>query len=365
MAKDYYEVLGVDRDASDDAIKKAYRRLAHRHHPDKNPDNPAAEERFKEVTQAYEVLSDPAKRKKYDRFGHLGGGAGFAGAPGEGFAQNVGDVFSEIFGDFFGRREKRGRERGRDRVLELKVDFHTAAEGGEGEVEVQRSKRCDACSGTGAAPGSAPQICYACGGSGEIRVQQGLLSVAKKCTYCRGRGRIITKPCTSCDGSGASSRPATLKVRIPAGADDDTVLRYAGEGEPGQNGGPAGDLKITLKVEPHPFFKRRGADLLCDVPISVADAALGAQIEVPTLDGKVRMKIPPGTQSGKVFRLRGKGLPSLEHHEHGDQHVTVIVETPHPLSDKEAALVAKLKDLEADDHYPLRAAFRHHLKPDP
>ena len=359
MPRDYYEVLGIGREATDAAIKKAYRKLAHRLHPDKNPNDPTAEERFKEVSQAYDVLSDPEKRRRYDRFGRAG--PGFGDFRSSGFTQNVGDVFSEIFGDFFGRREGRSRERGRDRVVSLTVDFHTAVLGGEREIDVPRSRRCETCSGTGAAPGSAPQVCYACGGSGEIRVQQGLLSVSKKCSYCRGRGKTIARPCSACAGSGYLQRQATLKVHIPAGTDDETALRYAGEGEPGPVGAEPGDLKVTIKVEPHRVFKRDGADLHCEVPITLVEATLGAQIEVPTLDGKVRMKVPPGTQSGKVFRLRGKGVPDMEGHSRGDQHVTVVVETPRDLSEHERALVDKLKELDIDAHYPLKAAFRNRV----
>jgi molecular chaperone DnaJ len=360
LPRDYYEVLGISRDASEAALKKAYRKLAHRLHPDKNPDDPTAEERFKEVTHAYDVLSDPEKRRRYDRFGHAAfdRGAGPGDFNAAGFAQNVGDVFSEIFGDFFGKKSGRRQARGRDRVFTIEVDFRTAVFGGEREIEVPRAKRCEVCYGTGASPGSAPQVCYACGGSGEIRVQQGLLSVSKKCSYCRGRGKIIAKPCGGCAGSGFFEHHTMLKVHVPAGADDETVLRYAGEGEPGQQGGTPGDLKIAIKVQPHPFFKRDGSDLHCEVPITVVDAALGAQVEVPTLDGKVRMKIPSGTQSGKVFRLRGKGVPDLEGRGRGDQHVAVVVETPRELSDSERALLEKLNELESDAHYPQRAAFR-------
>ncbi len=354
MARDYYEVLGVGRDATDAALKKAYHKLAHRYHPDKNPGNSASEEQFKEVTEAYEVLSDSERRRQYDRFGarfqDFKGGAGFA--------NNVGDVFSEIFSDFFGRKNERVRKKGRDRIFPLTIDLMTALKGGERELTVPRAMRCEACTGTGAAPGSAPQVCYACGGSGEIRVQQGLLSVSKKCSYCRGRGKIISKPCGVCEGHGHIERETVLKVRIPPGADDDTVLRYAGEGEPGDHGGAAGDLKVTLRVAPHPVFRREGTDLFCDVPVTITEAALGAQIEVPTLDGKVRMKVPAGTQSGRVFRLRGKGVATSENTDAGDEHVTVVVETPHALSEKARELLQALGELEEPASYPLRTAFR-------
>ncbi len=357
--RDFYEILSVPRSASADEIKKAYRRLAHEYHPDKNPGDAAAEERFKEASQAYEVLSNPKHRKKYDRFG----AAAFGGIPGWGdfraSGQSVGDVFSEIFGDFFGRKRRNERERGRDRTYTLRLDFKTAALGGERSIEVPRNERCNPCSGTGSKPGSSPQICHACGGSGEIRLQQGVLSVSKKCTYCRGRGKIITKPCQHCDGAGTTERVAQLRVRIPAGAGNETTLRYAGCGEPGHGGGPPGDLRVVLEVQPHPLFARDGADLHCELPITLVDAALGAQIEVPTLDGRVRMTVPPGTQSGSVFRLRGKGVPRLSGGGRGDQHVTVIVETPQELDKKERAIIEKLRVIDGALHYPNGAAFSH------
>jgi molecular chaperone DnaJ len=354
--RDFYETLGVTRNATPEEIKKAYRRLAHRYHPDKNPDEATAEERFKEVSHAYEVLSDPAARKKYDRFGPAAfkqGGGSHGHRPG-----GFGDVFSEIFGDFLGRKQPRRRSKGRDRVFKLKVDFRTAVFGGEETIEVPRNERCMACTGTGSQPGTSPQICHACGGSGEIRVQQGVLSVAKKCTYCGARGKIITKPCQTCGGSGRVERFAQLRVRIPAGADAETILRYGGEGEPAPGGGPPGDLRVVLAVESHPIFERNGSDLSCTLPISFADAALGAQLDVPTLDGGVRMTVPAGTQSGSVFRLRGKGAPHLKGQGRGDQHVTVVVETPQHLGNEERDLLEQLRQRESDDQYPRRADVR-------
>jgi molecular chaperone DnaJ len=352
--RDLYEVLGVARDASADEIKKAYRRLAHKYHPDKNPE-PAAEERFKEASMAYEVLSDPDKRKKYDRLGAAAFGGARGPGPG-GVPPNFGDVFSEIFGDFFGRRDKREKKRGRDRAYSLAVDFRTAVFGGERLIDVMRTQPCRDCGGTGAEPGTAPQLCHACGGSGELKVQQGLFSVTKRCAYCKGRGRIIRKKCKNCEGAGIIDRKAQLKVHVPAGAGEGTVVRYAGEGEPGLNGGSAGDLRVVLRVEPHPIFKRDGADIQIELPVSFRDAVLGAQLVVPTLDGKVKMQLPPGTQSGRVFRLRGKGAPRLDGGERGDQHVTVVVETPQ-LREHERRLVDALANLDDDDHLPRRAAF--------
>ncbi|MFC1610173.1 molecular chaperone DnaJ [Myxococcota bacterium] len=351
--RDFYDVLGVDRDATKKEIKQAYHRLAHKFHPDKNPDDRAAEDRFKEATRAYDVLSNPDKRRKYDRLGPTGfqdGGQDFR----SGFS-GFGDVFSEIFGDFFGRKHSGVGKRGRDRTYTLDIEFHTAVLGGEHTIEVSRASRCKHCSGTGSHPGSSPQICHACGGSGEIRVQQGLLSVSKKCTYCRGKGKIITKPCKDCDGRGHIERKTDLRVRIPPGSDEDTVLRYAGEGEPGTNGGRSGDLRILLNVESHPVLTRDGPDLLCEVPVTFVEAALGAQIEVPTLDGRVRMRLPPGTQSGHIFRLRGKGVPRASD-EHGDQHVTVKVEIPTALNESQRQAIETLRQLD-DQHYPERKAF--------
>ncbi len=353
---DYYEVLGVARDATPDEIKTAYRRLAHRYHPDKNPDDKVGEERFKEASRAYEVLSDPPKRAKYDRHGP----GAFAGARGEdyaGFGRNVSDLFGEIFSDFFSRREKRGRARGRDRLYTLDIDFVTAVFGGEHVLEVTRHEPCETCSGTGARPGSLPQICRACGGSGQVRVQQGLLSVSKRCTYCRGRGKLISKACEVCAGKGDLARPAQLKVKIPRGAHDDTVLRYAREGEPGVGGGPAGDLRVLLRVKPHPIFTREGDDIHCQLPLTLAEAVLGGSVEVPTVDGRVRMKVPPGTQPGHTFRLRGKGAPRLHERGRGDQKVTVSVEVPRELSERERALWEELRQLDDGQHYPGRTAF--------
>ena len=356
--RDFYEVLSVSRDATPADIKKAYRRLAQQYHPDKNPGNKNAEERFKEASHAYDILGDDNKRQRYDRFGAAGveGGASGADAFGRGFKQNVGDVFGEIFGDIFGRRTSRGQLRGKDRTLTISIDFATAMRGGEQQVTVMRTQRCSPCSGTGAKPGTVPQLCQACSGRGELRAQQGMLSVNKRCTYCRGRGKIIAEPCQTCNGGGAVEQPTQQQVKIPVGAANGLVLRYAGAGLPGQGGGPPGDLCITLQVGPHPAFRREGDDLYCDVPITVAEAALGGQVDVPTLDGRVRMKVPPGTQSGRVLRLRGKGVPRAAQSA-GDLHITVVIETPQSLSETDRSLLAALTQLDDETHYPLRAAL--------
>jgi molecular chaperone DnaJ len=351
--RDLYEVLGVNRGASASEIKRAYRKLAHKLHPDKNPGDKTSEDRFKEISVAYEILSDDDKRRKYDRMGAAGVGMGEGAG-----AQNFGDVFSELFGDFFaGRRAKSSKERGKDRRYTLEVDWRTAIFGGERTLEVTRQSRCVSCSGTGVKPGTAPQICHACGGGGEIRVQQGLFSVGKKCNYCRGRGRIITHPCVACGGEATVSKQASLTVRIPPGADEGTTLRYPGEGEAGRDGGPSGDLRVVLAVKPHAVFRREGADIHVELPVSFREAALGAQVEVPTIDGRVRMRVPPGTQNGRVFRLRGKGAPRLEADGRGDQHVTIVVEVPEQLSDDARATLEKLEALDDKKHLPRRAAL--------
>jgi molecular chaperone DnaJ len=365
MMKDFYNILGVAKDASQDAIKKAYRRLAHKYHPDKNPGNKQAEEKFKEVNQAYEVLGDVERRKKFDR-GDTFTPEDFAHAAPGSFRGNFSDLFGDLFGDFFGgggsrRPQPSMQTRGADRLYHLNVDFRTAVFGGEKIIDVMRNQRCGTCAGTGAKPGSTPQICHACGGAGEIRVQQGFFAVNKRCTYCKGRGKIISSPCPTCHSSGTTEQYAKLKVRIPEGADSGLTLRYAGEGEPGVDEGPAGDLLIVLAVGQHDIFRREGNDILCDVPITFALAALGGQIDVPTLDGKVRMKVPPGTQTGKVFRLRGKGVPSSS--GRGDQHVTVAVETPQHLSHEVKAALEVLRAAETDPKlYPAHTAFTRKLR---
>lgn len=301
-------------------------------------------------------MSDEDRRRRYDRLGAASvgvGGEGQQAGPGPHF----GDVFSELFGDLWGRRDKRAQRRGRDRSYTLAVDFRTAVFGGERTLDVLRTTSCDPCRGTGARPGSAPQLCQTCGGSGEIKVQQGLFTVSKRCTHCRGRGRIITHPCSTCSGTGSVEKRTHLKVRVPAGAAEGTVVRYADEGEPGVNGGPPGDLRVVLAVEPHPIFRREGADIHIELPVSFREAALGAQVEVPTLDGRVRMRLPAGTQTGRVFRLRGKGAPRLRGGERGDQHVTVLVETPQELSEQERRAIDALGALEHPRHLPRRAAF--------
>ena len=355
--KDYYLVLGVGREADERAIKSAYRRLALQYHPDKNPDDPTAAALFREATEAYEILGDHSKRTHYDRFGVTGEGAFGAGF---GFASgSVGDIFGDIFSDIFGGKTKtKGRDPGRDLRYNLELSFEEAAFGVEKKIVVPRWKSCMTCVGTGAKPGSAPQFCQACGGSGEIRVQQGFFSVAKTCGYCKGRGRVIREPCADCQGVGRSRVESEFTVKIPPGADENTVLKFTGEGEPSPNTGAAGDLRVNLTIKAHPLFERAGEHLTCRVPISFTQAALGTALEVPTLDGRVRMKVPPGTQSGRVFRLKGKGLPTKESRGgRGDQLVTVHVEVPLELSERQKQLIRELEEIATPESNPEQKSF--------
>jgi len=353
---DFYDILGVDRGVSVSDLKKAYRKLALQYHPDKNPGDAAAEEKFKQASEAYEVLSDPKKRRQYDQYGSSGVSGSSYGAPG---GPGFGEMFSDMFGDLFSRgRRGRGQQRGQDRVYTLSVEFRVAVLGGEKVVDISRSVNCDACSGNGAAPGSKSQVCHACGGSGELRVQQGLYSVSKRCTYCRATGRIIKNPCTSCQGKGRKDQPTRLNVRIPPGSDKGTTIRYAREGEMPQGHGVPGDLRIILDVAQHPVFRREAFDLHCDLPVTLVTAAVGGQVDVPTIDGKVRMKIPAGTQNDSVVRMRGKGVPDGSSGKRGDQHVHVVVEVPSKLTTAEKRIVQALDSFDDAKHYPIREKFR-------
>ncbi|MCG0277563.1 MAG: molecular chaperone DnaJ [Thermanaeromonas sp.] len=351
--RDYYEVLGVSRDASAEEIKKAYRRLARQYHPDLNPGNKEAEEKFKEVQEAYEVLSDPEKRARYDQFGHAGLGADGAG-PGPDFGGfdfgtasadfgTFGDLFDMFFGDPFGTRRRAGPQRGADVRLDLDISFEEAAFGTEKEVGVPRLERCPDCGGSGAAPGTYPVDCPTCQGTGQVRYSQrtplGHFQTIRTCPQCRGTGTIITSPCKTCRGRGQVQRTRKIKVKIPPGVDTGARLRLAGEGEAGERGGPPGDLYVYINVRPHPIFRREGFDVICEIPVSMVQAALGDEIEVPTLDGKVRLKIPEGTQSGTSFRLKGKGIPRLNGTGRGDQHVVVRVLTPRNLTEKQKEIL--------------------------
>lgn len=347
VKRDYYEVLGVSRDASPEEIKKAYRKLARQYHPDANPGDKTAEERFKEIAEAYEVLSDPEKRANYDRFGHAGvNGQGFGGF-GEGFGGFGTDFggFGDLFDIFFGgaTRARRGPQKGADVRVDLEISFKEAAFGVEKDIRVMRVEECDHCGGTGAAPGSAPKKCPVCQGTGQVQFSQstpfGRIMQTHTCDRCRGTGRIIEKPCGACNGSGLVRRPRTIHVKIPAGVDTGTRLRVPGEGEAGLRGGPRGDLYVYISVRPHRFFRREGNDVICEVPISFAQAALGDEIEVPTLDGTAKIRVPEGTQHGTEFRLRGKGIPDLNGYGRGDQFVRVKVVTPTRLSERQKQLL--------------------------
>ncbi len=349
MAKrDYYEVLGVSKTATADEIKKAYRRLAMKYHPDRNKDeSEATGEKFKEAKEAYEVLKDDDKRAAYDRFGH-DGLKGSAGGPGGGFgAEGFGDIFGDVFGDIFGGGRRGGGPqvfRGADLGYELKLDLETAVAGDTVTIDVPTQVACDSCGGSGAKKGSEPVTCSTCGGAGQVRMQQGFFSIQQTCPACKGAGTTIADPCMDCHGRGRVRKTRTLSVKVPAGVDDGDRIRLSGEGEAGRNGGPAGDLYVEIRVKPHRIFEREGANLSCEVPVSVATATLGGEVELPTLDGHVSLKIPAGTQSGKTFRLRGKGVTTVRDPRRGDLFAQVAVETPVNLTAEQKELLEKFDE---------------------
>ena len=366
MAKrDYYEVLGVPRGASSDDLKKAYRRLALQHHPDRNPEDAEAEELFKEASEAYAVLSDPDKRGQYDRFGHqgvgMGGPGGFPGADFQGFADIFGDLFGDLFGGARGGRRGRG-QRGADLRYNLELDLADLLEGTEEQIEVPRMVRCETCSGSGARAGTSPERCPRCQGSGQAIYQQGLFRISRPCDGCGASGWVVSDPCQTCRGRGRIEGRKSLNVRIPAGIDDGMRLRVAGEGEAGIAGGPPGDLFVVVQVRPHPFFTRDGADLACEVPISFVQAVLGTEIEVPTLEGRVSLRVPEGTQNGKVMRLRGKGLPGLRSSERGDQYVRIFVEVPTRLSGEQREILERFAELSGEEVSPVTKGFLEKLR---
>jgi molecular chaperone DnaJ len=367
MKRDYYEVLGVSRSASDDDIKKAYRRLALKFHPDRNPDDgPAAEERFKEISEAYQVLADAERRSLYDRFGHAAFEQG--GGPGAGFDFSAGfeDIIGDLFGDFFGTgrgRGGRGRaRRGQDLRYELEISFEEAAFGCDKTVSIPRLSACETCGGRGAKPGTSPRTCPQCRGSGQVRFQQGFFSIAKTCGHCNGQGTIIANPCPSCEGSGVRRRTHQLNIKVPPGVDSGSRLKLRGEGEAGPNAGTPGDLYVVLSVREHPLFVREGNDVVCEVPLSFAQAALGVEIEVPTLEGKARVKIPAGTQSGQVFTLKGRGIPDLNGYGRGDEVIRVVVETPRKLSPRQRELLEEFARLSGEEVHPLSKSFLEKVK---
>ena len=357
MAKrDYYEVLGVEKNASEADLKKAYRRLAMKYHPDRNPDDKATEEKFKEAKEAYEVLSDPQKRAAYDQFGHagVGGLGGGAGAGGFGSA-SFSDIFGDVFGDIFGGGARGGSRvyRGADLQYNLDISLEDAVQGTEVKIRVPKLETCDLCDGSGAQPGTQPQTCPTCNGLGQVRMQQGFFSIQQTCPRCHGSGKIIKDPCAKCAGSGRVQQHKTLSVKVPAGVDTGDRIRLSGEGEAGQNNGPPGDLYVQIHVKPHPIFTREGSHLLCGIPISLVTAALGGELEVPTLDGRVKLKIPAETQTGKTFRIRGKGVKPVRGGPRGDILCKVIVETPVNLS-------AQQKDLLRQFEETLKSGGRRH-----
>ena len=353
MAKrDFYEILGVGKTASDDEIKKAYRKLAMKHHPDRNQGeaSKAAEEKFKEAKEAYEMLSDPQKRAAYDQYGHAGVDPNMRGGPGgaEGFG-GFGDAFGDIFGDIFGGQrggQRGGRQvyRGNDLSYAMEITLEEAAAGKDSQVLIPSWEECDTCHGSGAKPGTSAKTCNTCQGSGAVQMRQGFFSVQQTCPHCHGSGKIIPEPCPSCHGQGKIKKNKTLEIKIPAGIDDGMRIRSAGNGEPGRNGGPAGDLFIEIRVKRHELFERDGDDLHCKVPVSVTTAALGGEIEVPTLAGKAAIDIPEGTQHGKQFRLRGKGIKGVRSSYPGDLYVHVDVETPVKLTEHQRKLLKELDE---------------------
>ena len=365
--RDYYDVLSVARGASEEDIKKAYRKLAIQFHPDRNPGNKEAEESFKEVNEAYQVLSDAERRAQYDRYGHAAfqnpqsGGFGFE------FTQGFEEVFSDIFGDFFGTGRGRNRARSRrgdDLRYDLEVEFEEAAKGGERIVKFQRLATCDACNGARARGGAeGVKTCPNCRGAGQVRTQQGFFSIATTCGQCRGEGMIIADPCPRCQGQGRLRRQESLSVRIPPGVDNGSRLKLRGEGEAGYGGGPSGDLYVVVHVKEHPLFVRQENDVIIEVPVSFPQATLGTEIDVPTLEGKIKVKIPAGTQSGKLVRLKGKGFTDLHGYGRGDQLVRVVVETPRKLSTRQRELLEEFAKIDGDSiNHPMSKGFVDKLK---
>jgi molecular chaperone DnaJ len=368
VKRDYYEILGVQRGATEQEIKSAYRKLALQFHPDRNPNNPDAEEKFKECSEAYAILADSEKREMYNRFGHAGVGAG---APGGGFDasvfQDFGDIFGEFFGfgDLFGGGRSGGRtraQRGADLREDITIEFEEAAFGVEKQITYRKHELCEKCNGSGSAQGKAPASCRTCGGRGQVRYQQGFFSIARTCPTCHGAGSVISDPCANCRGEGRVVQQKTIDAKIPAGVEDGTRIRFTGMGEAGVHGGPAGDLYLVLRVKQHAFFERQGNDLYCVVPISYTQAAVGTEIQVPTLEGEQTLKIPEGTQSGTVLKLRGKGVPVLNGHGKGNLFVEVRVQTPTKLTKRQRELLQELQGIAQVENKPQRTSILDKMK---
>ena len=365
--RDYYEVLGISKGASEDEIKKAYKKMARKYHPDLNPGDKEAEEKFKEVNEAYEVLSDPNKKARYDQYGHagvdpnFGAGAGFDGNFDFG---DLGDIFGSFFGGGFGggrRTNPNAPQRGESIRMSLAISFEEAAFGCEKEVTVDRMEECGACHGSGCAAGTSPEVCPDCHGSGQVQVRRqtpmGMFATSSPCPKCGGKGRIIHQPCKDCHGTGTARKRKTIQASIPAGIDNGQTISIRGQGHAGKNGGPAGDLLITITVRPHELFRREGTSVLCEAPITFAQAVLGAELEIPTIDGKVKYELPEGTQSGTTFRLKGKGIPSINGRGRGDQYVTVYIETPRNLNKEQKEALKKFAESMGDNNYEERGKF--------
>ncbi len=374
--RDFYEVLGIQKGASDDEIKKAYRKMAKKYHPDLNPGDKQAEANFKEVNEAYEVLSDKDKKSRYDQFGHAGvdpnygaggGGYGYGGNP---FGQDIdlGDIFSSFFGGFGGGRQSNynGPRKGSDAEIELTISFEEAAKGCTKRISYQLIDKCSDCNGTGAQKGSSPKTCPDCRGTGQIRISQktpfGVMQTARTCSRCSGSGKVIDNPCRTCAGKGKVRRTKEIEVNIPAGINDDQVLNVRGRGNAGTNGGPAGDLHVYISVRTHPVFERKGDDVWCDMPISFTQAALGCDVTVPTLDGKVEYHVHEGTQPGDVFKLKGKGIQHLNGRGKGDQYVRAVIEIPRYLTDKQKELLRQFENSSTEKNYQKRKSFFDKIK---
>jgi molecular chaperone DnaJ len=370
MAKrDFYEILGVAKNASEDEIKKSYRKLAMKYHPDRNPDSKESEEKFKEVKEAYEMLTNPEKREAYDRYGHAGVDPNMGGGGGGFGAGGFGDAFGDIFGDIFGggRSRSAGPQvyRGADLRYNLEITLEDAARGAETKIRIPTLERCETCQGTGAKAGTEPVACQSCNGHGQVRIQQGFFSIAQTCPRCSGTGKVIKDPCGGCHGSGRIKRQKTLSVKIPIGVDEGDRIRLSGEGEAGVNGGPPGDLYVVIRLKAHAVFQREENDLHCEMPVSFTTAALGGEIEIPTLDGSAKIRVPSETQTGKVFRLRGKGIKGVRSQVHGDLMCHVVVETPVSLTARQKELLLELEAINQEEtgrHNPRAKSWMEKVK---